>query len=86
MGNKIRTRILVGRGKGRIHMLLHIPRSNNYRRLLVPNFLVVLSKDNVHICKSKSHELNCGYFDTLVKPTLFYGVETWGLSLNKANN
>ena len=31
----------------------------------MPNFLVdrqllVLLKDNVHICSSKSHELNCG--------------------------
>ena len=31
MGNKIRTKILLGRGKGGIHTLLHIPRSNIYR-------------------------------------------------------
>ena len=45
---------------------------------------LVLSKDNVHICSFKSHELNnC---ETIVKQTLLYGVETWGSSLNKANN
>ena len=37
-----------------------------YNRLLVPDFLVdmqplVLSRDNVHICSSKSHELSYGY-------------------------
>ena len=62
MGNKIRTKILLGRGKGCIHMLLHIPGSNilqglgsPYERLLVPDFLVgmhllVLLKGNLHIC------------------------------------
>ena len=27
-----------------------------------------------------------GLFDTLLTPTLFYGVEMWGPILNKANN
>ena len=45
------------------------------------------SKDNIHICSSKSHKLNCGYLiDTFVTPTLLHGVQTWRPSLNKENS
>ena len=55
----------------------------------MPYFLMdmhplVLSRDNVHICSSKNNELSYGYLITLVTPSLLYGVETWGPSLNKA--
>ena len=30
--------------------------------------------------------IKLGLFDTLLTPTLLYGVEAWGPSLNKANN
>ena len=57
----------------------------------MPYFLMdmhplVLSRDNVHICSSKNNELSYGYLITLVTPSLLYGVETWGPSLNKANH
>ena len=96
MGNKVRTRILLRRGKGAIHMILHIPRRNicrtlvNFGGLPMLKFLMdmqplVRLKDNVHIYSSKSHKLNCG---NLIHLSLFlcYGVKAWRRSLNKENN
>ena len=88
MGNKIRTGILLGRGKEGIHTL-HLPRSiwEAACARLSCGYAALGALERQHICTSKSHELSCGYlFDTLVTPTLFYGVETWGLSLSKANH
>ena len=64
---------MVREGKGGIYTILHIPTSKIHRAsvllmgsLLVLKFpmdmqLLVLLKDNLHICSSKSHELNDGY-------------------------
>ena len=61
MGNEINSSILLGRGKGGIHMILHIPMNKihscldyPYGRLNVLNYLVhmqplVLLEDNVHV-------------------------------------
>ena len=83
----------VGRGKGGIHTLLHIPRCNIYKapygKLLGawPSHryaaLSALERQSARL-QFQEPWTKLWLFDTLVTPTLLYGVETWGLSLNKA--
>ena len=97
MGNKIRTRILLGRGERGIQMLLHIPRSNIYRAWVLltrgcscQTFSWIcnpwFSRETCAHLPFQEPQTKLWLFDTLVTPTLRYGVETWGRSLNKANH
>ena len=45
-------------------------------KLLVDMKPMVLSKDNVHICSSNSHELSCGYLIYLSMMAYMVGIKT----------
>ena len=97
MGSKIKTAFLLGRGKSGINTLLHIPRTNTYRAYVLltwccfcPTFswtcnLGALKRQCEHL-QFLEWQTKLWLFHTLMLRPLLYGVETWELSLNKANN
>ena len=95
MGNKIWTRILLGRGKGGIYTLVHLGVTFTGPRFSLQEVscarhsrgyaaLSVLERQCAHF--QQDPQTKQWLFDTLMTPTLLYGAEMWGPSLNKGKN